>query len=593
MDIHLNAGVEKDTSTSILFQPLVSIIIPVYNGSKYVEEAIDSALAQEYQNIEIIVINDGSNDEGKTEAILKRYGSKIHYYSKENGGCGSALNLGIKKMKGKYFSWLSHDDKYLPSKISHQIDILSRLENKDTMIYGGYQLIDGESKYITTVQPDRIHPIEKLNISLFPLLRGLIHGCSLLIPAQYFSKVGLFDETLPSTQDYALWFDILRVAPIYYDDKVLIQSRQHPEQGTHTIPNLIDENNALWSGFLKKLTHQEMSEMEGAPILFLKKTGDFLKATPFKKAEELAYAMLHDLLQDIKVSVIMPFHNRVSLTIEAVKSVLGQTHTIFELILIDDGSTEDISSLLSLIEGDSRVIYLKQAQTGPGKARNKGILQASGDYIAFLDSDDLFYSNKLAEQLEFMKVNELVFSHTSYDRQHVERGPEYDFVNSGTLSGHVFPKIISQCTIAMSTVMGKAELFKEHLFPEYITIGEDVCSWITISSQYELGGIVTPLSKIRVDNNTAAYNSKKQAIGLMNISSFVLELDELSHHNERVGKLLRIASNLIAPYEEDMAKTKVSFMMRHIDSLERLKQIPRILKRKVIHSVKHRIVNIL
>ena len=94
--------------------PLVSIVIPVYNGSDYLAEAIDSALAQTYGNIEIIVINDGSSDNGKTREVAGKYGDRIRYFEKENGGVPTALNLGIKEMKGDYFSWLSHDDVYFP-----------------------------------------------------------------------------------------------------------------------------------------------------------------------------------------------------------------------------------------------------------------------------------------------------------------------------------------------------------------------------------------------------------------------------------------------------------------------------------------------
>lgn len=83
--------------------PLVSIIIPVYNGSNYMREAIDSALAQTYSNIEIIVVNDGSNDDGETRNIALSYGDKIRYFEKENGGVSTALNLGIKNMGGIFF----------------------------------------------------------------------------------------------------------------------------------------------------------------------------------------------------------------------------------------------------------------------------------------------------------------------------------------------------------------------------------------------------------------------------------------------------------------------------------------------------------
>ena len=143
--------------------PLVSIIIPVYNGANYMREAIDSALAQTYKNIEIIVVNDGSKDNGKTEEIALSYGDQIHYFSKENGGCASALNVGIKNMKGEYFSWLSHDDLYYPSKIEHQINILNELDNKDTIIYGGYELIDEKSLSLRFIKPDEKYPKEKLN----------------------------------------------------------------------------------------------------------------------------------------------------------------------------------------------------------------------------------------------------------------------------------------------------------------------------------------------------------------------------------------------------------------------------------------------
>ena len=90
--------------------PMVSIVIPVYNGSNYLSEAIDSALNQTYPNCEVIVVNDGSEDEGKTENIALSYGSKIRYFAKKNGGAATALNLGIAEMKGEYFSWLSHDE---------------------------------------------------------------------------------------------------------------------------------------------------------------------------------------------------------------------------------------------------------------------------------------------------------------------------------------------------------------------------------------------------------------------------------------------------------------------------------------------------
>lgn len=505
-----------------IFHPLVSIVIPVYNGANYMREAIDSALAQTYKNIEIIVVNDGSKDNGKTEAIALSYGNKIRYFYKENGGCGSALNYGIKNMKGKYFSWLSHDDLYHPNKIEHQVSILNKLDNKNTIIYGGYELIDGNGNFLYYIRPDSVLTVDKLNISLLPLLRGLIHGCSLLIPVKYFHEVDMFDETLPSTQDYDLWFKIFRVASIHFDKLILIKSRFHSEQGSKKISAHNEEYNVLWSSFLQNLTAEEMIEMEGSPYLFLIRTANFLSNTPYKKAHALANNMAKQILQDAKVSVIIPVYNRINWTIQSIESVLNQTHENFEVIVIDDGSTEDMSELIKICKKDKRIQYFHKKNEGAASARNLGIKKSSGKYIAFLDSDDLFFHNKLELQLKFMEENNFIFSHTSYQRID-EEGKYLESINSGSFSGNVFPKIIQTCPIAMPTVMGTLALFQENLFPENIRIGEDCCLWISIASKSLLGGINKELSKVRIrGDNTTFMNPNKYSQGLINITSYVL-----------------------------------------------------------------------
>lgn len=107
-------------------------------------EAIDSALNQTYKNIEVIVVNDSSKD--NTEEIAQSYGDKIRYFSKENGGVATALNLAIKEAKGEYISWLSHDDVYYYYKIQKQIELLAKLEDKNTILFSDINLIDENSK---------------------------------------------------------------------------------------------------------------------------------------------------------------------------------------------------------------------------------------------------------------------------------------------------------------------------------------------------------------------------------------------------------------------------------------------------------------
>lgn len=525
------------------FKPFVSIIIPVFNGVNYMRQAIDSALAQTYRNTEIIVVNDGSKDNGETDAIAKSYGESIRYFLKENGGCASALNLGVINMKGEYFSWLSHDDIYLPDKIEHQINVLASLENKETIVYGGYEVIDQHSVPLYKVRPEAILPPEKRNIPLLPLLRGLIHGCTLLIPRKYFLEIGLFDESLPSTQDYALWFEFLRVAPLHFDSRILVQSRVHPDQGTHKIEKHIEECNELWSGFLHCLREDEMSRMEGSPYRFLVRTAEFLSTTPYRDAQQLAISMAQRALENTTVSVVIPFYNRIGWTIEAIRSVQAQTHQQFEIVLVDDGSTDDLAALLDVVRLDSRIKYIRQENTGPAKARNNGVRHATGIYIAFLDADDLFCPKKLETQIRFMEENGFELSHTSYYRIDLE-GNVVKSIPSGRIKGNVFPGIMVSCPIAMPTVMGRASIFRKNSFPDYLEIGEDVCLWISLACMYQLGGLDLELSRVRVGTMTASLNARKQLIGLINIVSYIVHDPYLVQYERQIKSLLKNASSL-------------------------------------------------
>lgn len=238
------------------FQPLVSIVIPVYNGRDYMRNAIDSALAQTYPNIEIIVVNDGSTD--NTDEIANSYGNRIRYFAKENGGVATALNLAIENMRGEYFSWLSHDDVYLPEKIESQINILRNLNDKTTVIYGGYKYINEKGETLREIRLESNFSLKDLNKPLFALFHEQLSGCTLLIHSSHFQRVGTFDTTLKTTQDYDLWFRILRKGNIYYDVNCYTLSRTHSEQSAATIPNHEKNCCELWIHILKNITKEEI-----------------------------------------------------------------------------------------------------------------------------------------------------------------------------------------------------------------------------------------------------------------------------------------------------------------------------------------------
>lgn len=216
--------------------PLVSIIIPVYNGSNYLQQAIDSALSQSYPNCEVIVINDGSTDEGKTDVIANQYIDKIRYYSKENGGVSSALNLGIQVMKGEYFSWLSHDDVYLQKKIENQVTQLQRFGSRNIISLCGFKLVDKSlvplKRSLSTVLPSDTIILGEATIN-YMFKRGTLNGCALLIPKDAFEHCGSFDEKLRFNQDSFMWYKMfLSGFSLSYTSEIGVLQRTHKEQAT-------------------------------------------------------------------------------------------------------------------------------------------------------------------------------------------------------------------------------------------------------------------------------------------------------------------------------------------------------------------------
>ena len=208
----------------------VSIIIPVYNGADYLAESIESALSQTYNNIEVIVVNDGSNDNGITREIALKYEKKIRYFEKENGGVSTALNLGIEMMEGEYFSWLSHDDVYLPTKIEKEMELVEQSGRYDMVVYSNYNNLIMPQEERVPRELHKYYSKEVLTDGLTAVLLWLIYGCTLLIPKSYFEKYGGFDVSYRGVQDYLKWFEMFWDKKMLFAEETLVMSRVHDNQ---------------------------------------------------------------------------------------------------------------------------------------------------------------------------------------------------------------------------------------------------------------------------------------------------------------------------------------------------------------------------
>lgn len=268
-------------------KPMVSIMIPVYNGANYMREAIDSALAQSYPNIEVIVVNDGSVDE--TEEIALSYGDKIRYFHKENGGVATALNLAIQEMRGEYFSWLSHDDFYYTDKVKEEVEALLENNNEKGIAICNYDVLKQSTGAKTTYNLNEYYHNEQIENGIFMLLQSMVGGCTLLIHKSHFERVGTFDVTLKTTQDYDLWYRMFRGIKLTYIPKSLVVTRVHAEQGSQTLVEFNPERENLYMNFLHTLTEKEITEMYGSYYTFYYKLIGYFKANNMLHAYQYVY----------------------------------------------------------------------------------------------------------------------------------------------------------------------------------------------------------------------------------------------------------------------------------------------------------------
>ena len=216
---------------------LVSVIIPVYNGSDYVAKAIESAISQTYRNLEIIVVNDGSKDDGLTkEAVLPFLkDERVKYIEKPNGGVSSVLNYGIEHFNGDFFVWLSHDDVFDPRSIELRIQKWEKLGCNNKII------VSTKTKYIDKNgnKKFRVAANSKDVNNIYDILSSTINGCSLLIPRDAI-KGHSFIQGMVYMQDYYLWAELINEGVrIRVVNKKVTFNRIHDKQITSTRMDLL------------------------------------------------------------------------------------------------------------------------------------------------------------------------------------------------------------------------------------------------------------------------------------------------------------------------------------------------------------------
>ena len=461
--------------------PKVVVIMPVYNGSNYMREAIDSALNQTYKNVEVVVINDGSTDGGKTDTIAKSYGDKIKYFVKENGGVSSALNFGIKYIqdnyKDAYFCWLSHDDKYTPEKIEKEVKALKG-HNKTTVVFSNFSLFDNKGTiFATTHSEERIK--EDQFKGIYPVLKGMVNGDTILVHQDVFNKCGYFDEVNTNAADYRMWLKVFAEFDHVFLQEPLSLYRIHDQQDTVKSPTYNEESDNFW---LTAIDEIDDKKAKSWGVTLFKLYADLyiqMKNAGFNKAAEKAYDLAKKRFtkDQPSVSVLMPSYNSEKYLESSVNSLLSSDLGDFELIIIDDNSSDNTVKVAeSLAEKDFRIKVIKNPRNeGVAVSLNTGLDKMRGKYITRLDSDDTMLPSRLLKQFLLLESGKYDFCATNINLIHENGNLFSTKTYRKTFAPARFLAVFTN-PVPNATIMYRADIInKNHLRFDNHTVAEDYC----------------------------------------------------------------------------------------------------------------------
>jgi len=199
-------------------KPLVSVIIPTYNRGWIIKEAIDSVLAQDFIDFELIVVDDGSTD--NTSEILDSYSDDITVLRQNNKGVSAARNRGLSEASGRFIAFLDSDDLWLSKKLSSQVDFFN--SNPDALICQTEEIWVRNG---VRANPKKRHKKPWGMIFEPSLALCLVSPSAVMIRRSLFDEIGVFDETLPACEDYDLWLRISCRYPVFLIDMPLIIKR--------------------------------------------------------------------------------------------------------------------------------------------------------------------------------------------------------------------------------------------------------------------------------------------------------------------------------------------------------------------------------
>ena len=580
----------------------LSIIIPVYNVEKYLEECLDSVSKQTLKDIEIICIDDGSTDNSLN--ILKEYSKKdkrIKIISKENGGQASARNLGIREAKGEYIAFIDSDD-FIEDTMFEELYNKAEENNLDIAMCK-IALYDNHTEeikkhlwyYMLGVFRDfekevfnhkdtkeftceiSVTPYNKIykasliknNNILFP--EGLIFEDEKFFYDTYLraKRVSIVDEFLyyyrtnrkGSTVDITKENDYTDIIPIfkqiretfketgnYEDYKIPLANRFiHLELSRFTQTSLKYKEkffNLMKDDLNEVLKDQSIKDNLESNVKF--RVSKILKAENYEEFKKLD--------EDKIFSVVMACYNAEKYLDETINSLISQNFSFesnIQLILVDDGSednTKEICQKYVELYPDN-ITYVYQENKGQGAARNLGLKYVHGRYVNFLDSDDKFSGNTFYSVYEFFEKHENEIDFVAvpiffFGKAAGEHPLNYKFEEDKVID---LNKDWDYPQLSASSAFFKKELFDDFKFKTDLTNSEDSLMINKMLINKPVYGVVNQAiywyRKRSNDASTIDSASSKKEFYMKRLNDYFKEL--IKYSKEKYGQVPKFVQYLI------------------------------------------------
>lgn len=548
--------------------PKVSVVMPVYNGEKYLREAIDSIVAQTFTDWEFIIVNEFGSNTAAT-GILKEYAARDKrirvIQNRERLGIAESLNVGIRAAKGEYVARMDGDDISGPERFRKQVEYLDA--HLDVGLLGIHPTVFGEEHWdwYTEYNPEQIAASA---LFFLPCLHPTV-----MIRKSVLEEHKLFyNPEYRCTEDYDLFERILQYTKASnLDDQELFHYRRYPAAATYANLNkgieiyqcvmkrAFDRMGLAFSEeelgllcihlgchgikgkeLLRKITLLDllMKRIMQANMQERHIDMDVLFRTLHKRWE---YMWNSDILpgygwenvpQDIQncyarsifshetwakrgilsedgaptVTVLMPVHNGEKYLYEAIKSIQDQTYTDWELLIVNDASTDDTVIIIEEYQKqDNRIRLLNNEQNlRIAKTLNRGMLEARGKYIARMDDDDISLPTRIEKQVAIMDDHPEISVVGTWQRHFgandwIHRPPE--------TPAEMQAALLFKCEVCHSTIMLRRDDFvRNELFYDSNFLSEDYELWTRASRTLNFYTIQEILGEYRLNGENITAN---------------------------------------------------------------------------------------